>query len=292
MTALSIAICTLNRAESLRAMLRSLEAQHLPAIHEVLLIDNGSTDHTREVIDGFPSLPIRYLVEERRGLAHARNLALATFSGDHLLFLDDDVRLAPDCVAHYAAAIASRPDADFFAGRILPDWPGAAPAWAQAGPLPLLDGVLVWIDLGLTSRALADDDPGPFGASFAVSRRLVDRVGAFDTSLGAKGARRGRGEETEWFARARRFGAQGVYVGDALCHHRVDMKRLGLLPLFEYGVESGAAYRRIVGTPLRGSVLRFASFALRGAVQFCRGRGDRFRQCVINMGIEYDALRH
>ncbi len=287
--ALSIAICTFNRAELLRGALQSLEAQNIDRGCEIIVVDNNSTDHTREVVESFSGLPVRYVFEDQQGLSHARNRALVEFRGDHLLFLDDDIRLAPNCVERYRNAIAAFAEFDFFGGRILPDWQGAAPHWAS--PLPLIDGLLVWLDLG-ESVAPFTSNENPFGASFAVSRRLINDVGAFTTRLGCVGTRRGRGEETEWFARARKSRARGLYVGDAVCTHLVDPQRLGLRQLFDYGVESGAAHRIIAGATGRGSLRRLSTFAVRGAAQLLRGRGDRFRQCVINMGIEYDALRH
>ena len=291
MVSLSVCVCTYNRAESLRAMLESIKEQRGAPPFELIVVDNNSTDHTREVVQGFSTLPVRYARETRQGLSHARNCALREFRGDYLLFLDDDVRLAPECCSAYRNAIAAFPQADCFGGRILPDWKGTPPAWVGER-LPLLDGLLVWLDLGEATRPFAEDEAGPFGASFALSRRLIASVGEFHAELGCKGEGRGRGEETEWFGRAMQLGAQRIYVGDALCYHRVDPARLSLARLFEYGVESGIAHRHIAGEDRDGSLFRLLGFALRGVLQLAKGRGDRFRQCVINMGIEYDALRH
>ncbi|MCX7899739.1 MAG: glycosyltransferase family 2 protein [Methylocystis sp.] len=287
---LSICVCTYNRAEDLRALLASIEAQQKNFTCELIVIDNNSTDETPSVVASF-SGRIRHVFEGRQGLSHARNRALQEFSGDYLLFIDDDVRLAPNFLANYHRAIESFPDYDYFGGRIVPDWPDEPPRWARGRPLSLIDGLLVWLDHGDVVRAFEEGEAGPFGASFALSRRLIDRVGSFSTQLGCVGATRGRGEETEWVKRARAMGARGVYVGDALCHHRVDPARLRLRALFDYGVASGASHQIICGER-RGSRSRLCAFALRGLAQLLRGRGDRFRQCVINMGIEFDALRH
>ena len=93
---LSICICTYNRAENLKRTLSSLVAQVgiQSELIEVLIVDNNCTDATAEVLQAFRKiLPLRCVTERAQGLAHARNRAIAEFSGDVLLFTDDDVRL-------------------------------------------------------------------------------------------------------------------------------------------------------------------------------------------------------
>lgn len=288
---ISVCICTYNRSALLAGALEALAAQ-TRAPDELLVVDNNSTDTTRSVADSYKAkLPLRYLFEPKQGLSNARNCALSAFSGDFLIFFDDDVRLSPTCLEAYAAAFATYPEAGYFGGRIEPRWSGPAPSWVREPPLPLLDGLLVWHDMGRETRPFADEDSGPFGANLALAASLIAKVGPFNADLGCKGGARGRGEETDWITRARHQGARGIYVGTALCHHIVDPARLTLARIFDYGVESGAAHRVLAGAR-GGSVWRFAGFALRGVAQLLRGRGDGFRQCVINMGIEYDALRH
>ena len=143
---ISVCICTHNRSEGLRRALETLAGQcdiDLGAI-EVLIVDNNCTDDTPHVVEEFRgSLPIRRVRESQRGLAHARNKAVADFRGDVLLFTDDDVRLAPDWLAAYSDAISRFPEADYFGGSlILPDWGQAKPAWLGEVPLPLVDGAV------------------------------------------------------------------------------------------------------------------------------------------------------
>jgi GT2 family glycosyltransferase len=288
---ITLCICSFNRAESLRRTLESVAAQQeCEGPVEILVIDNNSSDHTREVVAEFSDrVALRYVFEQDQGLSRARNRALKEFRGRYLLFTDDDVRLAPDWIKSFEAAIVAYPDADYFGGRILPDWVGEKPAWIAERPLHLIDGLLGWMDLGVETRPFGANESGPNGASFAFSRRLADRVGLFGADLGCVGRMRGRGEESDWIARARALGARGVYVGAAACWHRVDGASLTLRRLFSYGVHSGRAIQKIRGDEGDSAIYRFASFAVRGLWQLLRGRGDRFRQCVINMGIVFGA---
>jgi GT2 family glycosyltransferase len=232
------------------------------------------------------SLPVRRVTESRQGLAHARNRAVTAARGDILLFTDDDVRIGAGWLAAYEDAICCFPDAGYFGGRILPDWGSKKPRWVGDQPLALIDGLLVWFDHGTETRPFESTEPPPFGASFAIRRQLFDKIGEFRVDLGTGGMGAGRGEETEFLMRARDFGVQGIYVGKALCFHAYDPTRLTLAALYRYGIASGRSHNAIAGHFHYGGYGAAASFVARGMVQMLRGRGDRFRQCIINAGIE------
>jgi glycosyltransferase involved in cell wall biosynthesis len=291
---ISICICTYNRSKSLWRTLNSLVKQnniHSSAV-EVLIVDNNCTDDTSNVVNAFrDKLPIRRVAEYRQGLSYARNRAAEEFRGDVLLFADDDVQFGLGWVAAYRDAIRHFPDADYFGGRILPDWGGAKPRWVRDEPLPLIDGVLVWFDHGAATRLIGANEPPPFGASLAIKRGLFEKIGPFRVDLGTGGTGLGRGEETEFLMRARNIGAQGVYVGEALCFHAYDQARITLAALWRYGIACGMSHNAIADRPHRGSYDAAAWFVLKGCFQMLRGRGDRFRQCIINAGIEAGTRR-
>jgi len=286
---ISICICTYNRSERLRRTLGSLARQtnvNLSTV-EVLIVNNNCTDNTPNVVDLFRErLPIRGVTETRQGLAHARNRALAECRGDVIVFTDDDVRLEPGWLAAYQDAIRRFPDADYFGGRILPDWGQAKPRWIKDKALPLIDGVLVWFDHGAETRPLWTTEEPPWGASFAMRRRLFEKIGLFRVDLGTGGLALGRGEETEFLMRAKDAGARGVYVGEAVCLHAYDPKRLTLAALYRHGIACARSRNAFVARPHCGSYRAAGWFVLRGLYQLVKGRGDRFRQCVINAGIE------
>jgi glycosyltransferase involved in cell wall biosynthesis len=274
-------------------MLGSLVSQHgIESGIEVLVVDNNCTDVTANVLETFgKSLPLRCVTERGQGLAHARNRAVVEAKGDVLVFTDDDVRLERGWLSAYQDAIRRFPNSDYFGGRILPDWGLAKPQWIGDKPLPLIDGVLVWFDHGVDTRAFSATEPPPFGASFAVRRRLFDKVGSFRVDLGTGGMGLGRGEETEFLMRARDCGAKGVYVGEALCFHNYDPQRLNIRELYYYGMSSGRSHNAIFALTDRGSYWVAAWCVLRGLYQAAKGHGDRFRQCIINAGIEVGTRR-
>lgn len=89
---LSAVVCTRDRAELLAGMLESLCRQTLDRdAFEVVLVDDGSQDATREVAEAYATrLPLRHAFQPSAGLAAARNNGVFMANGEVLLFLDDD----------------------------------------------------------------------------------------------------------------------------------------------------------------------------------------------------------
>ena len=87
---ISVAVITFNRAEWLKDALSSLTRQiRLP--DEVVVVDNGSKDHTKDVVLSFRDrLNIKYVYEPIRGIPHARNTAIRNAIGDIIASIDDD----------------------------------------------------------------------------------------------------------------------------------------------------------------------------------------------------------
>jgi len=100
----TIVVRSLNEADRLRLMLTSLTRQSVPC--EVVLVDDGSTDHSSVVIAEFRD---RLKLHEIRhayphGRSAASNAGAAAASGDIVLFMDGDTLLAPDGVEHHLEA--------------------------------------------------------------------------------------------------------------------------------------------------------------------------------------------
>ena len=94
----SVAIVTRNRSKLLEVCLQSLIKQEVKP-SEVVVVDNGSTDSTREVCKTFSEiLPIRYFLESKVGTAYARNKAIKISQSSILVFIDDDCTVQKDFV--------------------------------------------------------------------------------------------------------------------------------------------------------------------------------------------------
>lgn len=107
---LSVIIPTYNRQLYLQEALAALAQQTLaPADFEVIVVDDGSTDGTREVVETavFPTA-LHHLWQENQGDATARNTGAAQSQGEIILFLDDDILVQPDFLAQIAKAHKGR----------------------------------------------------------------------------------------------------------------------------------------------------------------------------------------
>lgn len=89
---ISVVICTYNRANLLLRALGALCGQTLDAdLFEVIVVDDGSKDRTRDIVDSFRSLlPLRYAYQDNSGLASGKNHGLFLSRSPIILFLDDD----------------------------------------------------------------------------------------------------------------------------------------------------------------------------------------------------------
>lgn len=104
----SVVIRTLDEADRLRLTLASLRGQR--DLAEVVVVDDGSRDHTRAVLDEAADWPLLRIVrhEAPAGRSGASNAGARAAGGEVLLFLDGDTLAGPDLVARHAAAHARR----------------------------------------------------------------------------------------------------------------------------------------------------------------------------------------
>ena len=106
-TMISIIIPTYQHAEALRACLASIAEQTF-LDYEVIVVDDGSTDNTEEVVQSAP-MKAMYIKQENGGAPKARNRGFAESKGEFVIFCDADVVLRPDCLEKMHTALATPP---------------------------------------------------------------------------------------------------------------------------------------------------------------------------------------
>lgn len=107
---ITVILCTYNRCESLAKALESAAALRLPESveWEVLVVDNNSTDQTREVVEAFcrrHTGRFRYLFERQQGKSYALNAGIREAGGNVLAFTDEDVTVEPPWLKNLTAAL-------------------------------------------------------------------------------------------------------------------------------------------------------------------------------------------
>ncbi len=117
----SVIIPCYNHGKYLSKSIDSVLAQTHPYI-EVVVVDDGSSDATREVSAGYAQ--VKYIYQQNRGLSAARNTGIDQSSGRYLVFLDADDWLFPDAVEINLSYLRNRPDAGFVSGAFTLVQPG------------------------------------------------------------------------------------------------------------------------------------------------------------------------
>lgn len=119
MARLSVSIIVVSRdsAADLPLSLASAAAQRGVAV-EIVVVDNASSDASREVARGFAPAARLVSLSDNAGFAAAMNAGIAQTSGRYVLALNPDCRLAPDFAATLARRLDARPDVGSASGRI------------------------------------------------------------------------------------------------------------------------------------------------------------------------------
>ena len=224
---LTVAICTWNRAELLRATLCNITRLEIPGSleWELLVVNNNSNDATETVLEEFSDrLPLRRLWEPRPGVSYARNLAVLEAAGDYILWTDDDVHPDTNWVRAYLNAFQRWPEAALFGGPITPWFEGTPPPWLER-VLPAVGSAFAQRDLGDTPLPLdATREVLPFGANFAVRMREQRRF-PYHEKLGRKAGGLLGGEEMAVMAHVLKSGCSGWWVPDAPVRHYLPKSR-------------------------------------------------------------------
>jgi len=104
----SVIIPTYNKADTIMRAIESVRAQSFKN-HEIIVVDDGSTDNTKEILRDLPD--VRYFYRENAGPAAARNLGVRHASAKLIAFLDSDDEWHPDKLAKCVEALLETPKA-------------------------------------------------------------------------------------------------------------------------------------------------------------------------------------
>ncbi|WP_233531836.1 glycosyltransferase [Paenibacillus alkalitolerans] len=258
----TVAICTHNRSADLREALLSLLHQSFKGPFEVIVVDNCSTDDTKQVVQEFKSMvqiPVRYVFEERLGLSVARNRAIREAGGEYVLFLDDDAKASVDWIDGIVSLFEQDPLIGCVGGKIEPAWEGSAPPWLSP------ENRTLYTILDYSEEIEEMRKPAiPFGANVAFRKSVFDSMDTFREDLGRVGSNLLSSEEAELIERIRsRY--KVYYTPHASVLHKIPRSRISrkwlLRRIYWQGVSSAVSSNKKTGIFVK-SLLKVPLFLL------------------------------
>lgn len=251
---ISLIICTHNRAEILPRCLSAARNQSLnPREYEIIVVDNGSADHTAAVVRPFLEARdgpgVRYLFYPQRGLSRARNVGASAARAPIAAYIDDDAIADADLLSSLIRVYDEHPDAGCVGGRIEICLPPELPRWYTKE----FAGYYSAYEPGYCEvTRIVEAAEFPYGANVSYRRVALDKAGYFQTSMGRIGAGQSGGEELDLEFRLARLGYGIYYAPRARVQHIVFTERLRWSHIAGTARAAGrnwAYYERELGVP-------------------------------------------
>lgn len=211
---MKVAVCAVTylRPRGLARLLEGLCALRFagarPPEMEIVVVDNDPARSAEAVCDewsGRLPWPLRYRHEERRGVSHARNAAVAAAreaGADMMAFIDDDEVPQPGWLSELLRVQAQH-GADVVAGPVLPVFEGEVPGWVKRGG---------FFEAPRLPTGAHKGDPGAGNVLIRMAA-LRDMPEPFDPRFTLSG-----GEDTHLFLRLAAAGAVMVWADEAVAH--------------------------------------------------------------------------
>jgi glycosyltransferase involved in cell wall biosynthesis len=262
---ITVILCTLNGCRSLGKTLNSVAASALPegVEWEVLVVDNNSTDQTREVVEEFcRRFPgrFRYLFEPQPGKSFALNSGCRQAEGDILAFLDDDSTVEPTWLQNLTSALGGDEWAGA-GGRIVLRWPLALPAWLSIEG-PYARHYFPAFDEGERAKELMRP---PYGPNMAFRKKTFEKYGGFRTDLGPSPNREVPRlfEDTEFGSRVLAAGEKLRYEPSAVVYVAIPEDRIRKTYFLGRSFDWGRAEAKLFGIPSVHLLCSFGGWVVR-----------------------------
>jgi glucosyl-dolichyl phosphate glucuronosyltransferase len=171
----SVIIPTYNRSKSLKRLLHSLKHLEFPTEkYEVIIVDNNSSDGTKEVADNFfqkNNINHQYIKEDRLSFTVARRTGATYAKGEILVYIDDDVTVEKNWLCSISETFETDNAIGIVGGPIKPVYERKPPQWVLR-----MNGIwLSLFDLGDKEKETGGI-PGP---NFAIRKSVFEQVKGF-----------------------------------------------------------------------------------------------------------------
>jgi len=217
---ISVVICTHNRDYFLGEALDSALNQDFEN-YDLVVVDNASTDRTREVVESRkPAYPrLRYVYEPELGLNVARNRGQKETTAPLIVYFDDDAIAPSGWLSALYQAFQNSEKLGAAGGKVELRWPRGhqRPPWLSAN----LAVNLGEYDLG--DRAQLIHDPGltPRGLNYAIRRQTLEAIGGFSKNLDRVGNNLLSNGDLYMTELVLNHGYEVLYLPEAVVEHQV-----------------------------------------------------------------------
>ena len=164
---------------------------------EIVVVDAGSTDNTREVVAGYGGA-VRYVYQPDLAPAQARNAGIGLAQGEFVAFLDADDIWRPDKLARQLARFAARPELGYCITHVQMFWSKSLAGVADR----------------MRSHPRAQPVPGYATVTLLARRELFETVGLLNPALWSA-------DSVDWFLRAAEMGVPMELLPDVLVYRRM-----------------------------------------------------------------------
>ncbi|MGD9344417.1 MAG: glycosyltransferase [Candidatus Aminicenantes bacterium] len=305
----SVIICTHNRSSFLLELLSSFKDQTVsPSEYELIVIDNASSDNTKEVVCNASRdlRNLRYFYEPELGISRARNTGVKNAKGDIIAFIDDDALPESNWLEVLINTFQTvTPVPVGVGGKILPQWEVPKPAWVPDNKILQSLSLIDWGD-----QPHWIPTPSLSAGNLALRKIAFNKVGEFNISLGRIGNKMSSMEEILFlFLMLQEFGSQSLlYQPEAVVNHRIPKDRIAnrryIIRRSYWDGFSKAMMKIIISQMdfngkldlssfqmarykkrgvLAGSVMRFARGSISGLQAIFRMDRKKLTECLIHM---------
>ncbi len=183
MPAISVIVCTFNRAQELGDFINRLESHVLRSKLdvEIVLVDNNSSDETPNILSAYKAsskLSVTIAHEAHQGANYARNTGIRNARSQILVFTDDDVDFSDTWLVDFSDYMERHPECQVITGQIIPKFMLPRPEW-------LIDSML-----NVYGRQYYGETPAdiqfpdfPVEMNMAVRAQVFERYGGFCTEF-------------------------------------------------------------------------------------------------------------
>ncbi len=228
---ISVIIPTYNRAVQLNAALDSISKQlYSSDLFEVIVIDNGSTDNTKEICDsyGIKFKNFQYFYESKPGLHVGRHTGLKNAKSDILVFADDDIEALPSWLDGILESFQRSQEVVLVGGKNIPKYEAIPPNWIMEkwnnknGEKVI--AYLSILDLGEVEKEI--DPYLVFGCNFAIRKNILVEAGGFHPDGYPQKLIKFRGDGESYISQfIKERGLKTIYNPKASVYHLVPKKR-------------------------------------------------------------------